>query len=98
MVATSSFADNPVKWLKAAELLAAHSHVAECEALLEVALRLRDEVIRSSRAAGLSQREIAQMVGLSKARVQQIVPALVEDEPVQDDDDDEDPDRALAIQ
>lgn len=95
MVAAGSFSDNPLKWLKAAELLAAHSRVTECEAELEVAMRLRDEVIRSARPAGLSQREIAQMVGLSKARVQQIVPAQVEeDEPVEDDD----PDRALAIQ
>jgi len=80
--------DDPTKWYLMAQLVAACQDYTVREAEYEVAARVRDDAIRRSKKAGLTLAEIANIAGLSRGRVQQIVPGdTVEREPAEQDAD-----------
>lgn len=72
--------DETTKWFQLAQLTAASQEYLEMEASLEAAKYKRDETIRRAKRSGLSLQEIGNIMGLSKARIQQIVPGAEEDD------------------
>jgi DNA-binding transcriptional MerR regulator len=74
---------DPTRWYMMAQLTAVCARVTEAEAELEVSKRMRDDFIRKARNTGMSLAEIANLAGLSKARIQQLTPV---------EDDDREPD------
>lgn len=57
-----------------AQLVQACEAANQAQAEYEVALKMREQAIRSAKRLGVTLSEIAALSGLSKARVQQIVP------------------------
>lgn len=73
-----------------AQLAQACEEANRAQAEYEIAVKMREQAIRSARRLGVSLSEIAALAGISKSRVQQIVPGDPEDdEETADADDDQ---------
>lgn len=71
--------DDTAKWYILAQLAQAVSAESEANAQAEVARKVRDDAIRRAKNQGISYRELATLTGLSKSRIQQVVPDHDED-------------------
>lgn len=73
-MARSAVTAGGIRTFAVGELWQACSEYEHVAGDLERARYLRDSAIRRARAAGMSLVEVAEVVGISKARVQQISP------------------------
>lgn len=81
--------DDPTKWYLMAQLVASCQEYAQKEAEYEVAIKMRDDAIRRAKRAGLTVREIANIAGLSPARIQQVAPVGAKSVEMADETDDQ---------
>lgn len=75
------------KWFILAQLAQACERANLAQAEAEVAFKMREQAIRAAKRFGLSLSEIGALSGLSKSRVQQIVPGAEDDGEAVDESD-----------